>query len=293
LWTLSSGQLVSRFKCLPKDSFLDADAPPTLFALSHNQQMLATWTSKGVLTIFLCEGGLVFSSSLQNTNEVDDSLVNKQEILWLEEDEHVVTISSNGTDSAECCVQIWDIYTCKPVNKFDNIEGSCLFEPNGKNTYITFKNDLPKLHKILTPKSYQIQDNKKQQIIGKHHYLELGFNKIYQYDSRKLLYEFSPGLKNESSILPDDHPIVELLIEPWLIYAPIKSGFCLDPKMERVLFIGHYTIQIWIFKNGETPCLQFIWCRPMKVGYYIYQYMYIYIYIELYQVILKFIIIYH
>ncbi|RIA84384.1 hypothetical protein C1645_417056 [Glomus cerebriforme] len=266
LWSLSTGQLVSRFKCVQKDSFLDADASPTLFALSHNQQMLATWTSKGVLTIFLCEGGLIFASSLQNNGKIDESLayLNRLEILWLEDDEHILTISSKGTDSTENCVQIWDIYTCEPVSKFDNIKSSCLFDPNGKNTYITFKDDLPQLHKIQTPKSFQIQHIisglKQQMVIGKHHYLESGFNRIYQYDSKKLLYDSSQS----ESILPDDHPIVELRIEPWLIYTPIKSGFCLDPNMERVLFIGHYTIQIWIFKNGEKPRLQFIWCRPMK-----------------------------
>jgi len=63
---------------------------------------------------------------------------------------------------------------------------------------------------------------------------------------------------------------VKLRIEPWLIYSPIKSGFCLDPDMKRVLFIGHYTVQIWIFKNGEPPRLQFIWCRPVKVSIVIY-----------------------
>ncbi|PKK64465.1 hypothetical protein RhiirC2_869283 [Rhizophagus irregularis] len=264
LWSLSTGQLVSRFKCVQNDSFLDADASPTLFALSHNQQMLAAWTSKGVLTIFLCEGGLVFASSLHNTNKIDVSLtnLNKLEIHWLEDDEHIITTCSTGTDSAENCVQIWDIYTCEIFKKFNNIKSTCLFEPNGKNIYVTFKDDLPKLHEIETPKSYQIQ-NSKQKIIGKHHFLESGFNKIYEYNSKELLYEYPSGSKNES-MLHDDHPIVELRIEPWLIYAPIKSGFCLDPNRERVLFIGHYTVQIWIFKNGEPPRLQFIWCRPVK-----------------------------
>jgi hypothetical protein len=108
----------------------------------------------------------------------------------------------------------------------------------------------------------------KQQIIGKHHFLESGFNKIFEYNSKQLLYEYPSSFRNESllSVLRDDHPIVDLRIEPWLIYAPIKSGFCLDPKRERVLFIGHYTVQIWIFKNGESPRLQFIWCRPVKVS---------------------------
>src|ERR1043165_9914934 len=103
--------------------------------------MLATWTSKGVLTIFLCEGGLVFTSSLQNANKIDEELtnLNKQEILWLEDDEHVMTISSNRMNSTECCVQIWDIYTCKQVSKFNDIDHSCLFVPNGKSNYITFK----------------------------------------------------------------------------------------------------------------------------------------------------------
>ncbi|GBC04372.1 hypothetical protein RclHR1_05640015 [Rhizophagus clarus] len=267
LWSLSTGQLVSRFKCVQNDSFLDADASPTLFALSHNQQMLAAWTSKGILTIFLCEGGLVFASSLHNINKIDKSLthLNKLEIHWLEDDEHVVTTCSNGTDS-EIYVQMWDIYTCQIVKKFNNVQSSCLFEPNGKNIYVTFKDDLPKLHRIETPRSYQIKNKNisKQQIIGKHHFLGSGFNKIFDY-SKELLYEHPSvhGSRNVSK-LQDDDPIVELRIEPWLIYAPIKTGFCLDPNRERVLFIGHYTVQIWIFKNDEPPRLQFIWCRPVK-----------------------------
>ncbi|CAG8522154.1 14720_t:CDS:2 [Funneliformis mosseae] len=270
LWSLSTGQLVSRFKCLSKDSFLDADSSPTLFALSHDQQMLATWTSKGVLTIFLCEGGLTFASSLHNDDKKEKSLdvdsdVSRKEIFWLEGDEHIITINSTGKNSTDNCVQIWDIYTCAPVSRFDNIDPTCLFEPNGKDIYVTFKNDLPKLNGIKTPKSFHVQnDFSKQQMIGRHHFLALGFNKIYQYDNSKvLLFEYLPGRQSES-ILSDDHPIVKLRIEPWLIYSPIKSGFCLDPDMKRVLFIGHYTVQIWIFKDDETPRLQYIWCRPMR-----------------------------
>ncbi|CAI2176069.1 3494_t:CDS:2 [Funneliformis geosporum] len=269
LWSLTTGQLVSRFKCLAKDSFLDADSSPTLFALSHDQQMLATWTSKGVLTIYLCEGGLTFASSLHNDDKKENSLdvdsnVSRKEIFWLEGDEHIITINSTGKNSTDNCVQIWDIYTCEPVSRFDNIDPTCLFAPNGKDIYVTFKNDLPRLNRIKSPKSYHIQnDISKQQMIGRHHFLALGFNKIYQYDNSKvLLFEYSPGRQNES-ILSDDHPIVKLRIEPWLIYSPIKSGFCLDPDMKRVLFIGHYTVQIWIF-NDATPRLQYIWCRPMR-----------------------------
>ncbi|RHZ59939.1 hypothetical protein Glove_360g133 [Diversispora epigaea] len=265
LWSLSTGQLLTRFKCNQKDSFLDADASPTLFSLSHNKQMLATWTSKGILTIFLCQGGLIFSSSISDATAQEksgnDSI--KKELLWLESDEHVMTINANETGDRHF-LQIWDIYTCKSIISYDNLENNFLFEPNGADFYITYKDSNLKMHRISTPtsKNQKPMENLQLKLIGNHRYVANGFTKIYSYN-KKILYECDPEKEREIE-LHNDHPIVNIHIEPWLIFTPVKSGFCLDEKKERVVYIGHYTIQVWIFKSGQEPELQYIWCKPVK-----------------------------
>ncbi|CAG8609728.1 14862_t:CDS:2, partial [Acaulospora colombiana] len=265
LWSLSTGQLAIRFKCVPKDSFLDSDASPTLFALSHNKKMLATWTSKGIMTIFLCEGGLVFSSSINDTSEqaIYDASSIKRNLLWLEGDEHVVTINADNADNHHL-LQIWDIYTCRPVIRNSNLGSSFVFEPNGRDFYVSNTEPVPTIHRITTPLSQRRVpiEGLQLQPIGKHYYFERGFTKIYSYN-KKLLYEAEPGREHEY-FLRNDHPIVNIHIEPWLAFTPIKSGFCLDKKRERVVYIGHYTVQIWIFKAGAEPELQYIWCKPVK-----------------------------
>ncbi|CAG8545549.1 14516_t:CDS:10 [Acaulospora morrowiae] len=262
LWSLSTGQLVIRFKCAQKDSFLDADASPTLFSLSHNKKMLATWTSKGILSIFLCEGGLVFSSSVNNATIYDAGSI-KESLLWLEGDEHVMTINAKNADNHHL-LQIWDIYTCQPISRNDNLKSSFVFEPNGLDFYASYANPVPRIHKITTPLSQKklLTQGLQIQNIGKHYYAERGFTRIYSYN-KKTLYRAEPGAEYEA-VLRNDHPIVDIHIEPWLNFTPIKSGFCLDKKKERVVYIGHYTVQIWIFKPGVEPELQYIWCRPVK-----------------------------
>lgn len=87
LWSLPDGHLVSRFLCDQNDSFLAADSTQaTLFSLSHDNRMLATWTPKGNLSIFLCQGGLMLSSLISykaaQRNSVNETI---KELLWLEE----------------------------------------------------------------------------------------------------------------------------------------------------------------------------------------------------------------
>lgn len=110
LWSLSTGQLVTRFKCDQNDSFVDADSSLTLFSLSHNKQMLATWTSKGVLTIFLCQGGHIFSTSINNTAVQENRAFGSKRELLLEGDEYIITINANETGDRHI-LKIWNIYT--------------------------------------------------------------------------------------------------------------------------------------------------------------------------------------
>ncbi|CAG8531442.1 10140_t:CDS:2 [Paraglomus occultum] len=102
---------------------------------------------------------------------------------------------------------------------------------------------------------------KTEKIIGRHHFLEQGFTKVIACNGDRL-YESGPGYERDPG-LQNDHPIVELRIEPWNIYNPVKSAFILDDKSERVLFIGKQTIQLWTFGSGAKR-LQYVWCKPLK-----------------------------
>ncbi|CAG8612410.1 9387_t:CDS:1 [Paraglomus brasilianum] len=103
---------------------------------------------------------------------------------------------------------------------------------------------------------------KTEKVVERHNFLEQGFTKVISYDGDRL-YESGPGYERDP-VLRNDHPIVELRIEPWNVYNPVKSAFILDDKGERVLFIGKQTVQLWIFGSGAKPRLQYIWCKPLK-----------------------------
>src|SRR6185312_12754866 len=91
--------------------FVDIDARQTIFALSPNRKMLATWTPTERLAIFSCKDGILFSSSMAPKEHLGDRSKSVRELVWIG-DKHVMIVNADGGTK-------WDIYTYDLISEYD------------------------------------------------------------------------------------------------------------------------------------------------------------------------------
>ncbi|CAG8615031.1 5465_t:CDS:2, partial [Paraglomus occultum] len=77
------------------------------------------------------------------------------------------------------------------------------------------------------------------------------------------VHEFEENGRNKVmlSTRSETRAVKQFVIEPW-VTPQIKTAVILDDKIDRVLFIGKQTIQLWS-NFTEKRTLQYIWCRPI------------------------------
>ena len=89
-------------RCQSNDC-IDVDGRQTIFALSPDGKMLATWTPDEMLAIFLWEYGILFSSSMVPKDYLGNRSKSVRQLVWIG-NKHVMIVNADGGTK-------WNIYT--------------------------------------------------------------------------------------------------------------------------------------------------------------------------------------
>ncbi|CAG8530852.1 9590_t:CDS:10 [Paraglomus occultum] len=249
-WSIPECKLVTR--CQSRLS-VDVDGRQTIFALSPNRKMLATWTPDEILAVFLCEEGILFSSSMAPKNHLAlGGSRNKsvKQLVWIG-NKHVMIVDDLGGTK-------WDIYTYDLISEYSGFGKMPIFKSTGEDVYANC-DGWPKIKKLkeTKPKNSFNQGAKRSE----------GTTKMCKYDGTTFYETGKMHVIGENQYML--HKILKNMIEPW--YFPqhrTATIFLLDDNNERALFFGKQTITVWNFTSKEPPSLEYIWCKPMPAANY-------------------------
>jgi len=232
--------------------FVDVDKRQTIFALSPNRKMLATWTPTKRLVIFLCKDGILFSSSMAPREHLGDRSESVRQLVWIG-NKHVMIVDAVGGTK-------WNINTYDLVSEYHDFGKMPIFKSTGEDVYATCDSDnnVPVIEELTDPDLTDSFDESTER--------SEGTTKLCKYDGI-MLYETGIKYVNGGNQDKLQH-IVEFIIEPWHFpYNRTTTIFLLDDDDKRVLLFGKQTIQVWDFASRE-PSLQYIWCKPIPAVNY-------------------------
>ena len=187
--------------------FVDVDARQTIVALSPDGKMLATWTPTERLAIFLCEYGILFSSSMAPKDYLGNRSKSVRQLVWIG-NKHVMIVNADGGTK-------WNIYTYDLGGEYRGFGKLPIFKSTGEDVYANCDGNIPVIEKLTETDSTGSFDKGTER--------SEGTTKLCKYDGTTL---YETGMKH---VIGEDqdkklHDIVASMVEPW--YFPQDRYFC-------------------------------------------------------------------
>ncbi|CAG8603312.1 1764_t:CDS:2 [Paraglomus brasilianum] len=141
-WSMPECKLLARCR---SSHFVDVDKRQTIFALSPNRKMLATWTPTKRLVIFLCKDGILFSSSMAPREHLGDRSESVRQLVWIG-NKHVMIVDAVGGTK-------WNINTYDLISEYHDFGKMPIFKSTGEDVYATCDSDnnVPVIEELTDP----------------------------------------------------------------------------------------------------------------------------------------------